>query len=363
MNAFLPAFGNKPTHIIGRAGVRAEFIEGLTQPVGHRSRTTLLIGQRGTGKTTLLLDFAEVAANEGYVCARVAANNEMLDEIIQGIQIEGLKHVSKSRTKVTGVSVGVMGFSFGLSFNEAAEKQLGFRMKLSLLCDELAKHGKSILILVDEVNSNTSEMRTLATTYQHLIGEQKNIAIVMAGLPASMSAVLNDDILTFLNRAHKVHLEPLPTGEMSIAYKAEFERCGKSITQSVLKEAVSATRGYPYLFQLIGYYILTFAQNQSDITSEIVRMAISTSKDEMVDGIFGATLKPLSRRDKDFIAAMSVDEGISRVSDVQRRMQVSKSYVQTYRTRLIEFGIIASMGRGELVFQIPYLGEYLRGEL
>ena len=360
--AFLPAFGNKPEHIIGRSGIRAEFLEGLALPIGHRNRTTLLIGQRGTGKTTLLLDFAEAGESKGYVCARVTANSEMLDEIIQSIQVNGSRFVPQPKTKVKGFSVGALGFSFGLTFSEEAQAQLGFRMKLGMLCDELEKHRKAVLILVDEVNSNTPEMRTLATTYQHLVGEQKNIAIVMAGLPGSMSAVLNDDILTFLNRAYKAYLEPLPFGEMSVAYKTEFEKQGKPIAPEVLEKAVLATRGYPYLFQLIGYYTLAFAQNTKVITTEIVNQAVSTSKREMVEGVFSAALKPLSERDKDFLKAMSKDKGVSKVSDIQERMRVSRSYVQSYRTRLIESGIIASSGRGELAFQIPYLDEYLRGD-
>ena len=60
----------------------------------------------------------------------------------------------------------------------------------------------------------------------------------MAGLPSSISSVLNDDVLTFLNRANKVYLEPLPYGETSAAYASEFARQGKKIAPDVLDEAV-----------------------------------------------------------------------------------------------------------------------------
>jgi len=361
-NTFLPAFGNRPKHIIGRSGIVKTFTEGLSRPVGHHYRATMLIGQRGTGKTALLLEFAEIAEKRGYIVARVTANDEMLTEILQTIQIKGARFFKTPRTKVKSISGGAFGFSFGLTFTDETEKNFGFNIKLGLLCDELSKLSKGILILVDEVQSNTPEMRILATTYQHLVGEDKNIAIAMAGLPSSMSAVLNDDILTFLNRAHKVHLEPLPFNEISVYYAEQFENHDKSFSPVDLYTAVVATRGYPYLFQLIGYYILDYAKNVKVITAEIVSMAISSSKREMVDSIFIPSLKPLSSGDLKFLKAMAVDHGDSLIKDIIERLGVSQANAQKYRNRLIEARIIAPVRRGELTFTLPFLGEYLRGE-
>ena len=361
-NAFLPAFGNRPKHIIGRSDVVAAFTEGLSNPIGHQFRATMLIGQRGTGKTALLLEFAAIAEKQGFITARVTANDEMLVEIIQTIQINGEKFVKTPKTKVKSISAGALGFSFGLTFTDETEKKYGFRIKLGLLCDELAKSGKGILILVDEVQTNTSEMKTLATTYQHLIGEGKNIIIAMAGLPSSMSAVLNDDILTFLNRAHKVYLEPLPLNEISVYYAEQFAEQGKTINPEDLDTAVAATRGYPYLFQLIGYYILEYAKSVKVITADIVSLAIIGSKRDMVESIFIAALKPLSANDLNFLRAMAVDHGDSRIKDIIARLGVSQANAQKYRTRLIEARIIAPVKRGELTFLLPFLGEYIRGE-
>jgi len=361
-SAFLPAFGNRPKHIIGRSNIVAAFIEGLSSPVGHHYRATMLIGQRGTGKTALLIEFAEIAKKRGYIVARVTASDEMLAEILQTIQINGAKFAKTPKTKVKNVSAGALGFSFGLTFTDETEKNFGFRIKLDMLCDEMSKAGKGILILVDEVQTNSIEMRTLATTYQHLVGEDKNIAIAMAGLPSAMSAVFNDNILTFLNRAHKVYMEPLPLNEISVYYAEQFTKQDKTISPEDLDTAVIATRGYPYLFQLIGYYILNYAKNEKAITAGIVSMAITSSKREMVDGIFIAALKPLSTGDMNFLRAMAVDPGDSMIKDIIERLGVSQANVQKYRTRLIEAKIIAPVRRGELTFLLPFLGEYLRGE-
>jgi DNA-binding IscR family transcriptional regulator len=61
-----------------------------------------------------------------------------------------------------------------------------------------------------------------------------------------------------------------------------------------------------------------------------------------------------------FITAMSKDEDASKTADIRVRLGVSDSYLQIYKKRLSDAGIISSRKRGELEFDVPYLGEYLR---
>jgi len=70
-----------------------------------------------------------------------------------------------------------------------------------------------------------------------------------------------------------------------------------------------------------------------------------------------------SNKDKKFLSAMAIDSDESRVSDIRERLLAGKSHVQTYRRRLIEAGVIHSTSRGSLAFSVPYLGQYLRGEI
>jgi predicted AAA+ superfamily ATPase len=90
---FLPTFGNRPARLIGRDSVIEAFHKGLSHQVGHPDRATLLIGQRGMGKTALLLEFAECAEKEGFVVARVTATTAMLDDILGAIQRKGARLV------------------------------------------------------------------------------------------------------------------------------------------------------------------------------------------------------------------------------------------------------------------------------
>ncbi len=107
-------------------------------------------------------------------------------------------------------------------------------------------------MLIDEVQPNSDQMRQFASTYQLLIGDGNNLAAVMAGLPGAISNVLNDDVLTFLNRASNEWLEALAIGQVDAQYTTTFRDLGIEAPHELVKEASSSTRVFPYPLQLVG---------------------------------------------------------------------------------------------------------------
>jgi len=360
---FSPTFGYRPQYVVGRDEEISTFIEGIADAPGHPNRTTFFLGQRGMGKTVLLLELAERSRAYGFIVVRVVAGETMLDEIIEGIQIAGERFTGKKKLPVKSVSAGALGFSVGLTFTDEIQKNFGFSTKLSLLCEELTNRKKGVLFLIDEIRASTPEMRIFATTYQRLVGDGMNVAVAMAGLPNAISSVLNDKILTFLNRSNKVVLNPFRISDVSACYANAFRNLEIEFDAETLDAAAYATDGYPYLFQLIGYHILKFLDRESKLTATIVELAVSHSKRALGSDVILPCLSPLSAEDKRFLRAMAMDNEESRVSDICDRLQVGKSHVQTYRRRLLEAGLIHSSSRGILAFSLPYLGQYLRGEI
>ena len=358
---FQPTFGNRPEQYIGRDGVIDHFMEGLREPVGSRNRCTLFLGQRGMGKTALLLELSDRAQKAGYVVARVTAHEGMAQAIIEQFQLNGSKFFNDDRRKLTGVSAGVLGFSFGLSFSEAAERQYGFRSKMSLLCDKLAEKDKGALILIDEVRTSAA-MREVAAAYQELVGDQKNIAIAMAGLPHAVSGVLNDNVLTFLNRATKVELGPISTNLIRAYYERAFRTTGLLVSHEILERAALATRGFPYLMQLIGYYIIQYTPQGKAVTNAVMDKAEKAAMSDMDDNVFKPILTPLSDNDKIFLRGMASCGDIVTTAKLQAALGKKGPSIQPYRKRLLEAGVIETPRRGELVFAVPYLADYLLSE-
>lgn len=358
-NYFQPTFGNKPDNIVGREGEITAFMRGLDEPVGSRDRCTLFLGQRGMGKTAMLLELAERAQSRDYIVARVTTHEKMPEAIIEQIQLNGSAFFKDEKKNLTGISAGALGFSFGLSFSEAAQQQYGFRTKMSLLCDRLEQKGKGILILIDEVHTSPA-MREVATAYQELIGDGKNVAIGMAGLPNAVSGILNDKVLTFLNRATKVELDAISISSIAAYYEQAFNAMGLKHNMHDVGKAAEMSKGMPYLMQLIGYYIVQYSRDSRLIDEDVIKKAEAAALADMDSNVFAPIMAPLSENDRFFLTKMAeIGETVS-TKELQVSMGKKGASIQVYRKRLVEAGIIEAPRRGELVFAVPYLADYLR---
>jgi hypothetical protein len=258
--------------------------------------------------------------------------------------------------KIKGISGGALGFSLGVSMENEANTR-GFRYIITSILDDLKKKNISTVILIDEVHNDTPEMREFAITYQHLIREGYDISLMMAGLPSSVSDVLNDKVLTFLRRAHQVHLSNVSVEAVEVAFDKAFGKGGFAFTKGALTEAADSTQGYPYLIQLIGYYLWKDAKKR--INSVDVERALKLSKIDLFRNIHELIYSELSGKDREFVMAMAEDEEYSEFGIVAKRMGVTSGYASKYRERLLKTGIIHSSGYGQLAFSPPYMREYL----
>ena len=280
---FSPAFGNKPGTLVGREKDMRCLAEGLHVNPGNKERVRLIIGQRGLGKTVLLLELAEYARKNNYIVA--------------------------SPTVVSG---GML------------------------------------------------ELKQLIIAYQEMVGEGQNIAMVFAGLPAAISRVLNQHVLTFFNRASKLYLEPIPIYEISIYFQKCFDELGIKIKDEWIEKAAEKTKGSPYMMQLAGHYLTVFASDEGVLTAKDFDKALSYAGREFVQDICEITLAPLSEMDIEFLKAMSEDEKESTIKDIGKRLGTDSAYVQRYKSRLLQAGVITQSKRGIVEYAVPYLKEYFR---
>ena len=81
---------------------------------------------------------------------------------------------------------------------------------------------------------------------------------------------------------------------------------------------------------------------------------------DMDDNVFKPILNPLSDNDKIFLKALAHCGEPATTSELQSNLGRKGPAIQPYRKRLIEAGVIESPRRGELVFAVPYLSEYLQ---
>ncbi len=359
-SVFVPSFGNRPGRLVGRGEILSNCIAGLKSKPGSKERAVLFLGQRGSGKTVLLLEIADLARKEGYIVASpTVASKGMLSRIVEKIQDEGETFLKNSSKKLTGGSLGAFGFSVGLQFSVTDIDTKSSSYKLTKLCEALNSKGKGILILIDEVQANNADLKELIIAYQELVGKGCDIALIMAGLPAAVSATLNDKVLTFLNRAKKEPLLPLKNGDVDAFYKQSFQKLKMKVPDMIRNQMAESAKGSPYMMQLLGHYTVVYAEGKTDVSKEIFQTAKERAEEEYIQDICQTTLNTLSEVDITFLKAMVEDNEFSKVADIAKRMGVRADYVQIYKRRLLDAGVIEQCGRGVLRYAVPYLRESL----
>lgn len=359
---FVPSFGNRPKHLVGRDSVLRQIEMALQSVPGSRERAMIILGQRGSGKTVLLLEMAERAKRKGFIVANpTVVSNGMRSRIIEKLTDEHPEYLNGPRKKVAGGNVSVLGFGAGIQFSEQASEEKSFSWKITEYCKNANADGHGVMILIDEVRSNSEELRELVISYQEMVEEGLDVSIVFAGLPMAISTLLNDHVLTFLNRAEKIELQPLRTEDIELYYVKAFESLRVDISREKIHLAAVEAAGSPYLMQLIGHYItLSFEGTISESQfSDSLEYAKTTFKND----ICRTSVAPLSDKDISFLLAMAEYDDETNIDDVATRMGKTASFVQTYKRRLIQSGLIEQPRRGKVVFSVPYLREYLREQL
>ena len=71
-------------------------------------------------------------------------------------------------------------------------------------------------------------------------------------------------------------------------------KAGFLISDSHLDRAALSTYGFPYLMQLIGYYIIQYTQEGGTVTDNIMDKAEKAAMKDLEDNVFKPILAPLS---------------------------------------------------------------------
>lgn len=354
-NPFTPVFGKVPPYFAGRERVMSDIITALEHPQNSPDRCSIFVGARGTGKTALLTYFAHEAESRGWISANVTASTGMLDDILQCATREAAHLVGrKPSRKLTGVSVAPLG---GIEWENVPGTPANWRTHVDQLLDQLTQKGVGLLITVDEVDPSLEEMVQLVTTYQHFVREDRDVVLLMAGLPHRVSALLNGSSTSFLRRAAQHNLGPIPQYEVEQAFKLTVAEGGRAIDEDAAQLAVQAIDGFPFMFQLVGYRSWNASADSEKLTKSAVEQGVRLAKEELEDRVFGATLAELSPGDIAFLAAMASLPQPTRQADIRKKLGKSSSHVSIYKRRLLEAGVIEEPRRGTLAFALPGFGE------
>jgi hypothetical protein len=351
---FNPLFGKKPEVYIGREGLRDEILDSLYEENGVY-RTCLITGLRGMGKTALLTDIEmELRDEKDWIVVSTSMSKDLLEDVVGNLQLE-IYNRQNSIPNIESINLSVFGVGVRLDVpREYNPKNFQTIMKKCLR--ELAQINVGVLFTIDEV-TNTSQMRAFVSTYQVLLRENYDIALLAAGLPHNVDGLISDEVLTFMRRATMINLERINLSMIKTAYQITFDKGGIKLEGNSLDLLSVTTRGYPYLFQLLGSEL--WRLDKKVITEEDVGLASVHARDKLFADVHSIVFRELSDMDQQFLMAMSEDPLETKIINLRERLEKSPGVISKYRERLMRMGIIDSEKYGTLQFVLPYMREFL----
>lgn len=356
---FRAGFGKVPPVLAGRDDVIEAFASAIEPGTWSQERALLLRGFRGVGKTVTVETLRRRAEDLGWVTVNETASPGFLKRMENKLRLLIAARNPPPTQRLRALGIAPIGH-IELEHIDAELPQ----PTVEVLMDELAQLVEpdgGILFTLDEVNTDTiAEFRELTGALQRAISDDREIAIVIAGLHSEVDAVFRDRPSTFLRRSVPVNLDLLDYESAIEAIRTPIVMHGRSISDEAIHYAAAASQGYPFLTQLIGDFAWKATPNAPEISLGDVQHGSQLAKRRMGANVHEPSLTDLSATDRTVLVAMAHDDAASKVSDLRQRMGLESQHFNVYRQRLIDAGLIYSTGHGHLDFALPYLRDYLR---
>lgn len=368
-NPFRPTFGASPHHWAGRQTILDDFRDGISAGPGDPHRSLIISGARGIGKTVLLTELEDIAAEAGWIVLRATGREDTVDVLVNSTIPEQVQKLNPPATRtLKGVGINAVGrIEFDQVSPDAPAPTLTSRLRglLRLLT------GVGVLITVDEVqDADPDSLSALANAYQDLVRDDEEVALVMAGLSHGVGQLLDLPGTTFLRRARRYELGPLTADDATATLVETADSGGVPFAPAAVADAVDLARGYPYLVQLVGY--LAFRTAVRTGAGSIEAGTIAAISEEAIETmgvqVHHPSLKGLPPAQLNYLQAMSdlafdAGDDAAEISTSEVAAELGKTPNATTDTRgkLLERGLIDASGWGRVVFTLPYMAQFLRG--
>ncbi|MCR4797774.1 MAG: ATP-binding protein [Lachnospiraceae bacterium] len=336
-NPYTLTFGKEPINMISRNSQLNEITSTFDDTLPSQ-QVYMVTGVRGAGKTVFMTEVSDIMRKKHeWIVLELSPEKDMLNSLVAKLSSE-----SEFATIFKNAKINLSFWGFGLEVTGAAPIS-DLEVAATKMIESLAKHGKKVLITVDEV-ATTQHMREFASTFQILLRRNLPVFLIMTGLYDNINRLQNEKTLTFLYRAPKIELKPLNISSIAENYKQI-----KGIDEASALQAAKSTRGYSFAFQVIGHFLW-------DNGGEFEK-ALAESRQYLEDYSYEKIWSELSNIDRQVLHAVASVKG-GRIAAIREMLNLDTNHFNPYRNRLIKKGLLDGSTRGYLRFTLPFFEDY-----
>ncbi|OHC71704.1 MAG: AAA family ATPase [Rhodocyclales bacterium RIFCSPLOWO2_02_FULL_63_24] len=381
-NPYAPGAGTPPPELAGRDELRETVRIALERVrAGRPTKSILMVGQRGVGKTVMLDRLRDDAEATGIQTLRVEApesrslpailapqlrqallrlsRNEQAKEFAQRA-LRGLAGFAKAlKVKYQDIEVGLdFDPEPGLADNGDLEHDL--QALLEVTGDAAKKAGTALVMFVDELQYVAEEELAAMITALHRTA-QRSLPVVLVGaglpqLPGKMGRAKS-----YAERLFDFpQIGPLPRDAARLAIAKPALDQGVVVEEDALDRIIQETRGYPYFLQEWGKHAWD-AANTSPITLQDVERATACAIAALDESFFRVRFDRLTPLEKKYLRAMAeLGPGPHRSGDIAEQLRRDVTSLGPTRSQLIVKGMIWSPSHGDTAFTVPLFDEFMK---
>ena len=381
-NPFAPGAGTPPPELAGRDDLR-EMVRVAIERVrrGLPTKSILMIGLRGVGKTVLLDRMRDDAEAAGIHSVRIEApessslpallapqlrqallrlsRNEQARDLAQRA-LRALAGFAKAlKIKYQDIEVGI---DFepepGLADNGDLEHDL--QALLEAVGAAAQKAGTALVLFIDELQYVEEDQLAALITALHRTAQRRlPVVLVGAGLPQLRGRM--GQAKSYAERLFDFPEIGALVGEAPrIAIRKPAAAQGVEIDEEALRRIVQETHGYPYFLQEWGKHAWDTAV-ASPITLRDVDLASKAAVAALDESFFRVRFDRLTPVEKKYLRAMAeLGPGPHRSGDVAEKLDRKVTSLGPTRNQLIAKGMVWSPSHGDTAFTVPLFDEFMR---
>jgi hypothetical protein len=378
-NPFAPGAGSRPPELAGREAILQDAKIAIQRALlGKPSRSQMLLGLRGVGKTVLLNKIEEMAQAEGHVTSLIEApEGKSLSELLVPKINQALRKLSTSENAKAQVHQALRALrsfasAFKLSYGEVSisvDPEVGVADSGDMEADlpelfvrvgEAAKAAnKAWTLLIDEVQYLRSVDLAALIVALHKVN-QKDLPVLFFGAGLPQVAALSGDAKSYAERLfHYPAVGALKPEDAETAIRQPIEDEGEEIDDNAIQEILLKTKGYPYFLQEWGYQCWNISDGPRIKLEDAVKAAGEATK-RLDEGFFKVRFDRLTPKEREYVMAMAnLGAGPYRSSDVADALGQTHQSLGPRRAQIISKGMIYSPSHGDIAFTVPLFNEYL----
>lgn len=381
-NPYSPGAGMPPPELAGREDLLNRVRITLERARTRRpTKSVLVVGLRGVGKTVLLLRSSSYAESRGMLITRVEApeSRSLPALLAPGLRsaMISLARRSRGRELARRALRGLAGFAGALKVKyhdievgldldpepglaDNGDLELDLQALLEAVGEACLSAETGLAMFVDELQYVTEdELAALIVALHRTSQRVLPVTLVGAGLPQLRGRM--GRAKSYAERLFDFReVGPLSPEAASVAITKPARELGVEFRREAVDMILREAEGYPYFLQEWGKHVWDAAE-RSPITEADVRSASASALATLDEGFFMVRFDRLTQTERRYLRAMAeLGAGPHRSGEIAGELARTVTSLAPVRSKLISKGMVWSPAHGDTAFTVPRFDGFMR---